>query len=243
MGTRFLSTLLLLILFSFSALNAQTDSARFFDEDNDFRITAGISGGFSLVNPSQVNDQIAFLNNSLEAGMEKITSMQQIEAFVRIRPIMAPYLLMRVGAITVSRSFDYLAAGRSAANTATGNFNISDNTRWTVYPLVIGMGTTIPKTPVEVEVGIIYALGYITDEESSVEGGSFTNTSSGSGWGLEGRVSPHFKVSKNVNLLFEISYRVLSVRDYSDEYGNQLKDFEFYLNGISTCVGMTYTFD
>ena len=238
------SIVTLFLLFSFSTLFGQTDSLRFFDDDeNDFRMTVGISGGISLVNPSQVNDQIAFVNNSLEAGMEKITTMQQFAAFLRIRPIMAPFLLMRVEALTVSRSFDYSAVGRSASNTPTGNFNTSDNTRWTVYPLVIGMGTTIPKTPVEVEVGLMYALGYITEDGSTQGSGSFTNTSSGSGWGLEGRVAPHFRVSKNVNLSLEVSYRFLTVKDYSDDYGRQIKDFEFYLNGISTCLGVAYTFD
>ncbi len=222
----------------------QADSLNFFDEDqNDFRMTVGFSGGISLVNPTQLNDQLAFVNNSLDAGMEKITTMEQFAAFIRIRPRMSPYLFMRVEAITVSRSFDYTAVGRSESNTATGNFTTSSTTRWSVYPLIIGIGTTIPKTPVEVEVGGIYALGYITEEGSTQGSGSFTNMLSGDGFGLQGRVSPHFRLSKNVTMVFEVSYRFLTVNNYSDNYGRQLEHFDFYLNGISTCLGLTYTFD
>ncbi len=244
MKTRCFFSLASLLLLSFSILLGQTDSLSWADEDEtDFRMSLGISGGLSLVNPSQVNDQLAFVNNSLDVRMEKIRTLQQYAAFMRIKPRMAPYLLMRIEALTVSRSFDYYGSGRSPSNNPTGTFRTSSTTRWTVYPLIVGIGVTLPKTPVEAEVGAMYALGYITEEGSTEGSGSFTNTSSGDGFGIQGRVAPHFRFSKNVAFAFEVSYRVLIIKDYSDDFGRQVKDFEFYLNGLSLSLGATYTFD
>ena len=244
MKTRFSFTLFSVLLLSCSPLFGQIDSLNSLEEnETDFRMSLGVSGGLSLVNPSQVNDQLAFVNNSLDVGMAKIRTLEQFAAFMRIKPRMAPYLLLRVEALTVSRSFDYNATGRSASNTPTGTFRTSNTTRWTVYPLVVGIGSTIPKTPIEVEMGGMYALGYITEEGSTEGSGSSTNTSSGDGFGLQGRVAPHFRFSKNAALTFEISYRFLIIKDYSDDFGRQAKDFEFYLNGLSFSLGATYTFD
>jgi hypothetical protein len=225
-------------------LIAQTDTLGAFDEnENDFRVTLGVSGGITLVNPEMLNDQLAFMNNSLDVGVEKVRTMSQFAAYMRIKPRMAPYMLMRVEAITVSRTFDYRAVGRSLSNAPTGSFNVTSSTRWTVYPLIIGIGTTIPKTPIEAEVGAIYALGYTTETGTISSGESYTNTLSGTGFGLQGRIAPHFRYSKNVIISFEVSYRFLVVRNYSDDFGREMKDFELDLNGISTCLGLSYTFD
>ena len=102
---------------------------------------------------------------------------------------------------------------------------------------------TLPKTPVEAEIGAIYALGYITEEGTTEGSGSFTNTSSGDGFGIEGRIAPHFRFSKNVALVFDVSYRILVIKDYSDDLGRQVKDFQFNLNGLSLSLGVTYKFD
>jgi hypothetical protein len=244
MKTRFSFSLASLLLLPCSALLGQTDSLSWAEEDEtDFRMSLGISAGLSLVNPSQLNDQLAFVNNSLDVRMEKIRTFQQFAAFMRIKPRMASYLLMRIEALTVSRSFDYDATGRSASNNPTGTFRISSTTRWSVYPLVIGVGMTIPKTPVLAEVGLIYALGYITEEGTTEGSGSFTNTSSGDGWGIQGRIAPHFRLSKNVAFVFDVSYRSLVIKDYSDDFGRQVKDFRLELNGLTLSLGATYTFD
>jgi 3-hydroxy-3-methylglutaryl CoA synthase len=42
-----------------------------------------------------------------------------------------------------------------------------------------------------------------------------------------------FWVLRNVDFAFDVSYRVLIIKDYSDDFGRQVKDFEFYLNGLS----------
>lgn len=244
MKTRFSFSLAPLLLLSFSTLTGQTDSLSWVDQDEtDYRMSVGISGGLSLVNPSQLNDQLAFVNNSLDVRMEKIRTVQQYAAFMRIKPRTGPYLLMRIEALTVSRSFDYFGSGRSTSNDPTGTFRTSSTTRWTVYPLIVGIGETLPKTPVEAEVGVMYALGFITEEGSTEGSGSFTNTSSGDGFGLQGRIAPHFRFSKNVDFVFDVSYRVLIIKNYSDDFGRQVKDFEFYLNGLSLSLGATYTFD
>jgi len=244
MKTRFSLSLASLFLFSFSTLFGQTDSLGWAEEDEtDFRMTLGISGGLSLVNPSQLNDQLAFVNNSLDVRMEKIRTIQQYAVFLRIKPRMAPYLLMRIEALTVSRTFNYDATGRSSSGSSTGTFKTSSTTRWSVYPLIIGVGTTVPKIPVQAEVGLIYALGYITEEGSTEGSGSFTNTSSGDGWGIQGRIAPHFRYSKNVAFVFDVSYRILVIKDYSDDFGRQVKDFQLELSGLTISLGATYTFD
>jgi hypothetical protein len=60
---------------------------------------------------------------------------------------------------------------------------------------------------------------------------------------IRGRVAPHFRFSKNVAFAFDVSYRGLIIKDYSDDFGRQVKDFQFYLNGLSLSLGATYTFD
>jgi len=223
---------------------AQTDTAGTFDsEENDFKLSIGVSGGITLVSPDIVNDQIAFLNNSLDVGVDKIQSMLHLAGFIRIRPRMAPYMLLRVEAITVSRSYDYYAIGRSSTGSPTPSFDVSSSTRWTVYPLVIGIGTTIPKTPIEAEVGAMYALGYITETGSLSSGGTYSNSQSGTGFGLQGRVAPHFRYSKNAVISLEIEYRYLVVGSYSDNLGRAVNNFEMDLSGISIALGITYTFD
>ncbi len=221
---------------------AQTDSLEYFDEyENDFRMSVGLSGGLILVNPSELNDQIAFANNSVDAGMENVRTMVHVAAFVRIKPRLSPFVLMRLEAMTVSRSFDYTAVGRSSGNAPTGDFSYSSSTRWSVYPMVIGMGTTIPRTPIDAEIGAIYALGYITDESKISGGSTSTTTSSGDGWGFQGRIAPHYRVSKNAALAFEISYRFLVIKNYSDSFGRKADNFQLDLSGISICLGLLYS--
>ena len=244
MKTRLSIVVPFLMLACTAPLAAQTDSLGSFDEgESDFKVVLGVAGGLSLVNPGTLNDEIGFLNNSLDAGVEKIQTMTQFAAFMRIKPRMAPYMLVRVEAVTVSRSFDYSAVGRSAGNSSTGRFNVSSSTRWTVYPLVLGVGTTIPKTPLDAEVGLIYAIGETTETGSIAGGSEYTNTSSGSAFGLEGRISPHFRLSRNVNLALELSYRSLTVKHYSDSYGRDLTNFGLDLTGVAAGIGVSYTFD
>ena len=233
-----------LVLIAFSTVFGQADSLGSFDEnENDFRLTVGASGGFTLVNPGSINDELAFVNNSLDADMEKVTMISQFAAYVRIKPRMAPYMFMRLEALTVARSFDLAAQGRSASGASTGVFNTTTDTRWTVYPFVIGIGTTIPKTPIDVEVGAMYAMGYITEKVTTEGSGSSSNTSSGNSFGLQGRVSPRFRISKNASISFDVSYRFLTVKDYSDNLGRPVQNFEFYLDGMSLGLGVSYNFE
>ena len=233
-----------LVLFSFSTVLGQTDSLASFDEnESDFRMTVGASGGFTFVNPGMLNDELAFINNSLDANMEKVTSMAQFAAYVRIKPRMAPYMFMRLEALTVSRSFDYQAQGRSASGASTGLFNTTTATRWTVYPFVVGIGSTIPKTPIDAEVGLIYAMGFVTEKVSTDGYGSSTNTSSANSFGLQGRVSPRFRISKNAAISIEVSYRFLTIKNYSDDLGRAVQNFELYLDGLSMALGVSYNLE
>lgn len=231
-----------LMLSPLATATAQTDSLEYFDEnETDFRMSVGFSGGLILVNPAQLNDQIAFANNSVDAGMENVRTMMLFAGYVRIKPRLSPFVFMRIEALTVSRSFDYTAVGRSSGNTATGDFNYSSSTRWSVYPVVLGLGTTIPKTPIDAEIGMMYALGFITDESKISGGSTSTTTSSGDGWGFQWRIAPHYRVSKNAAISFEISYRFLMIRNYSDNFGRKAGDFQLELNGVSICFGLLYT--
>jgi hypothetical protein len=233
-----------LVLFCSASLYAQADTVEtFFGDENDFRVTLGVSGGIAFFNPDQVNEQLAFVNNSLDVQMEKLTWMQHYAAFMRVKPRMAPYFLLRLEAMTVSRSFDYTADGRNPANVSTGSFTTTNLTRWTVYPLVIGVGSTIPKTPIDVEVGAVYAIGYITENGKIQGGGSYKSSSSGNGFGLQGRVAPRFKVAQNTSLSLEVAYRILRIRNYSDDFGRQDKFFEFFVDGMTLGFGLVYTFN
>lgn len=233
-----------LVLFLSASLYAQTDTVdTFFGDETDFRATLGVSGGIAFVNPDQVNEQLAFVNNSLDVQMEKLSSMQHYAVFMRVKPRMAPYFLVRFEAMTVSRSFDYKAYGRNAANVSTGSFTTTNVTRWTVYPLVIGVGSAIPKTPIDVEVGAIYAIGYIAENGTIQGGGSYKSSSSGNGFGLQGRVAPRFKIAQNTSISLEVAYRMLRLRDFSDDFGRQDKFFELHLDGISLGFGVVYTFN
>lgn len=238
----FIISVFVLLLAPLATTAAQTDSLESYDEnETDFRMSVGLSGGLILVNPSQLNDQIAFANNSFDANMDNVRSMMLFAGYIRIKPRLSPFLLMRIEALTVSRSFDYTADGRSSGNTPTGTFNYSGLTRWSIYPIVIGIGTTIPKTPIEAEVGAMYALGYITDESRVAGGSPLTTTSSGDGWGFQGRIAPHYRFSKNASIAFEISYRFLVMKNYSDNLGRNAENFQLDLNGISVCFGLLYT--
>ena len=243
MKSKILTLGLLVLLWSVS-LYAQSDSVdTFFGDENAFRVSLGVAGGIAFINPDQVNEQLAFVNNSLDVQMEKLTSMQHYAVFMRVKPRMAPYLLLRLEALTVSRSFDYTAAGWSPDSVSTGPFATTNETRWTLYPLVVGVGSTIPKTPIDVEVGVIYAIGYIT-ESGTIQGGrSYKSTSSGTGFGLQGRVAPRFKITQNAAFSFEVSYRMLRIKNYSDDFGRQDEFFEFHSDGMSLGFGVVYTFN
>lgn len=243
MKTRTLSLGFLAFFWSASVYGQADTVDTFFGDESDFRVTVGVSGGIAFVNPDQVNEQLAFVNNSLDVQMEKITSMQHYAVFMRVKPRMAPYFLLRLEAMTVSRSFDYTAYGRSAANVSTGPFTTTNVSRWTLYPLIVGVGSTIPKTPIDVEVGGIYALGYISENGTIQGGGSYKSSSSGSGFGLQGRVAPRFTLTRNVSLSLEVAYRILRARNYSDDFGRQDKFFEFLVDGVTVGLATVYTFD
>ena len=231
----------LMLLLPCAGIYAQVQTDEW-GEDYEFKATIGVIGGIALINPDDINGQLEFVNNSLDATMSPLKSMAQYSIFVKLRPKIAPYVLMRIDVSTNSRKFDYSAIGMSLDNQSTGRFDITNTTKYSNYNFCVGIGASVPKMPIDLEFGGIYAIGVITETGSVAAGNEYEYSSNGDGYGMFVRMTDRLNFGQGISANLEFAYRMLTVSGFTDSRGRDIRDFSFNLSGFSAGAGLTYTF-
>ena len=199
----------------------------------------GVSGTYSIVDPENINDGIHFVNTTLDLNVPRVNALLSGSAFFRMWVSPKMYAVLRGEYGTFSRSFQYAAPVTTTGSTGSSSFTVSNERRYEVIPIGIGAGFRPSEySTFEAEIGFHYALGTIK-ETGTMEGyGSYSSTYDGAGMGFWLTVRPHIMLSDAVSLAPELTGRLLLIREFRDQSGRELRDFNMNLSSIS--LGLSF---
>ncbi len=233
--------LLLLAAMLSSAGLARAADADSLDNEHllPIRFEVKATGGITLINPTSVNDHLAYLNNSLNTDIDKVSSMTRFMIGGNFWISERGFVPVRFEYLSVSREYSYTAVARPDSTTAGTPFLVNAKNRYSVYPLSIGIGARSPGSNVEFEIDLIYALAYVTDEGSMGAYGNYSSTADTREYGLQVLMTPKIPITQRINLDFEIGYRYLYLSDFSDNRGRLLGDLKLSLSGAILGAGLS----
>ncbi len=203
------------------------------------RFEVKATGGVALMNPTSLNDHLAYLNNSLNSDIDKVSSMTRFMIGGNFWISERGFVPVRFEYLTVSREYSFTNYARPDSSPSVTPYTVNAKNRYSVYPISIGLGAKSPGSNVEFEIDLIYALAYVTDEGGMGAQGSYSSTADTRAYGLQILMTPKFPVTAQIGLDFEIGYRYLYLTDFSDNHGRLRGDFKLSLSGAILGAGLS----
>lgn len=239
-----MKTTLLSLLFLFTLpLSAQEETDTIFATIGPPKLMIGINGGISFIRPEVMNKQIEYYNVAFGSSVPLLRNSPLFSVWLDIRPKnIVNYISLRGEMITNSRDFSISIPGTNNAGVLTNLMTVDVTTTYRVYPLSINAGSYLPKTSTKVEIGFVYALGYVTEKGTIANGGNYTTEIEGDGYGFRIGVQSYLPFTATMGLTLDINYRYLKIDNYSNNRGQGLKDYDVNYSAISTQIGWAFVF-
>lgn len=235
--------LFIIMLLPLSGMVAQIQGPPLEEELTEPSYSFGLSGSFSMVSPKRLNDGIHFVNTTLDLNVPRINSLLSGSAFLRVWLSPKSYAVLKGEYAGFSRSFQFASPVTSTGSTGTSSFLVTNEKRYQIIPLGIGLGFLPTKSSAfEAEIGFHFALGSIKETGSMESYGSYSSSYDGTGIGFWLTLRPHIRLSDAVSLTPDLTGRLLVIKNLEDQRGRVLRQFEMNFSSISLGASLIVTF-
>ncbi len=205
--------------------------------------SAGISGGVSFINPTDINDQIQFNNSAFNTTEPPIRTPGQFAVWFGFRPPNLPSVLsIRGEMLRFSRVFSYTAKVTGPSGATISTFSDQAISRYSLYAFSMNAGAVMEKTRLKLEIGFIFALAVFDDEVSMGPYGKQEKSYNGQGNGFRIALQQMMPLSEKLGLSIDFAYRYLRLDEFRDNRGVFLKDMEANFSGVTLMMGLSYGF-
>jgi hypothetical protein len=205
------------------------------------------SYGIYAINPSEINDHISTSNDVFGSTTRTIRSIPEIAVTFSVRPLQDEKIfLLRVGSLSIQRSYQVSIPETQNTPITTGYTTGAIKELYTAFPLSIGGGFASSTFDSQMQLEIVYGLGYIKEEASYTSStGKVTSYaksffSPAYGFRIAGQTTIRF--SNKIGITLELGYRVLSFDEYQDDTSAQPANIKFSYSGLNGSAGLSIIF-